>query len=60
MLFCNVFVFQLTLLLTLVRDYYYSVDRGAVYCDERVSLFVCVLVCPRTYLQNYTSDLHNF
>jgi len=25
MLFCNVFVFQLTVLLTLVRDYYYSV-----------------------------------
>ena len=23
-------------------------------------LFVCVFVCPRTYLQNYTSDLHNF
>jgi len=45
MLFCNVFVFQLTVLLTLVRDYYSSVDRGAVYRDERASLSVSLRVC---------------
>jgi len=31
------------------------------YCDERVSIYlsvVCVFVCPRDYLRNYTSDLH--
>ena len=33
-------------------------DRGAEYCDERVCL--CVFVCPRSYLRNYTSDLHQF
>jgi len=26
------------------------------YCDERVCL--CVFVCSRSYLRNYTSDLH--
>ena len=31
-------------------------DREAEYCDERV----CVFVCPRSYLRNYTSDLHLF
>jgi len=35
---------------------YSAPDRGAEYCDERVCL--CVLVCPRSYLRNYTSDLH--
>ena len=29
----------------------------AEYCDERVCLCVCVFVCPRSYLRNYTSDL---
>ena len=61
MLFCNVFVFQLTLLLTLVRDYYYSVDRGAVYCDERVSLSACLSVrehISRTTRQIFTIFEH--
>jgi len=31
-------------------------DGRAEYCDERVCL--CVIVCPRSYLRNYTSDLH--
>ena len=55
MLFCNIFVFQLTVLLTLVRDHYYSVDRGAVYCDERVSLSVCLRVCLSA---NISPELH--
>ena len=29
-------------------------SRGAVYCD----LFVCVSVCPRAYLWNRWTDLH--
>jgi len=33
-------------------------DRGAEYCDDRVCLSVSLLACPRAYLQNYTSDLH--
>jgi len=43
---------------------YCAPDRGAEYCDERVCLSVsvcvcvCVIVCPRSYLRNYTSDLH--
>ena len=32
---------------------YSAPDRRAEYCDERV----CVFVCPRSYLRNYTSDL---
>ena len=51
----------------------YSVpDRGAEYCNERVCLSVCacvracvrvrvrvcVFVCSRSYLWNYTTDLH--
>ena len=28
------------------------------YCNERVCLCVCVFVCPRSYLRNHTSDLH--
>ena len=32
----------------------------AEYCDERVCLSVCVSVCPRSHLRNYTSDLHQF
>ena len=32
----------------------------AEYCDERVCVSVCVFVCPRSYLRNYTSDLHQF
>ena len=43
-------------------------DTGAEYCDECVCLSVClcvcvcvcVFVCPRSYLRNYTSDLHQF
>ena len=33
---------------------------SAKYCDERVCLSVCVFACPRSYLRNYTSDLHEF
>jgi len=33
-------------------------DSGGEYCDERVCLCVCVFVCPRSYLRNCTSDLH--
>jgi len=42
--------------------YYSAPDRGAEYCDERVCLCVCVClsVCSRSYLRNYTSDLHDF
>ena len=43
---------------TLFHIYYSAPDRGAEYCDERVCLSVCVFVCPRSYLWNYTSDLH--
>ena len=35
-------------------------DRGAEYCDERVCVCVCLSVCSRSYLRNYTSDLHDF
>jgi len=35
---------------------YSAPDNEAEYCDERV----CVFVCPRSYLRNYTSDLHLF
>jgi len=45
MLFCKAFVFELTVLLTLVRDHYSSVVGGARYRDERVSLSVCLRVC---------------
>jgi len=38
-----------TIALSLRRRY----DREAQYCDE----CVCVFVCPRLYLRNYTSDL---
>ena len=31
-----------------------------VYCDKRVCLFVSVSVCPRVYLQNHTSSLHQY
>ena len=41
---------------------YSASDRWAEYYDERVCLSVCVsvcvFVCPRSYLRNYTSDLH--
>jgi len=39
---------------------YSAPDRRAEYCDERVclSVCVCVFVCPRAYLRNCTSDLH--
>jgi len=29
----------------------------AEYCDEPVCVCVCMLICPRSYLWNYTSDL---
>ena len=34
--------------------------ESAEYCDERVCLYVCVSVSPRSYLRNYTSksNLH--
>jgi len=37
-------------------------DRRAEYCNEHVCLSVCLclFVCPRSYLRNYTSDLHHF
>jgi len=34
--------------------------RWAEYCDKRVCLSVYVCVSPRSYLRNYTSDLHYF
>jgi len=37
---------------------YSTPDRGAKYCDQRVCLCVFVFVLPRSYLRNYTSDLH--
>jgi len=33
-------------------------DRGAEYFDEYVCLCVCEFVCPRSYLRNNVSDLH--
>ena len=36
---------------------YSAPDCEAEYCDERVRLSVCVCVCLRSYLRNYTSDL---
>ena len=40
----------------------YSPGRGAEYCDELVSpsvcLSVCLCVCPRAYLWNIWTDLH--
>ena len=37
-------------------------DRGAEYCGEHVCVCIClcvyVFVCPRSYLRNYTSDIH--
>ena len=35
-------------------------DRGAEYCDARVSLCVCVFVCPRSYIRNYMSNFQHF
>jgi len=44
---------------TVSRGRCYSAnDRAAEYCDERVCVCVCVCVCQRSYLRNYTSDLH--
>ena len=42
--------------------HYSAPDRAAEYCDERVCLCVrvCVFVCPRSHLRNYTSDLRQF
>jgi len=39
---------------------YSARDRKAEYYDERVCVRVCVClsVCPRSYLRNCTSDLH--
>jgi len=53
-----------SLIAFLLRFHCSASDRGAEYCDERVCLSVClslslsVCVCPRSYLRNYTSDLH--
>ena len=44
-LICVIKFYLLTYLLT-----YFAPDREAKYCDERV----CVFVCPRSYLRNYT------
>ena len=61
MLFCNAFVFELTFLLTLVRDHYSSVVGGAQYCDERVSL-VCLSAClsVREHIFRTTRLITNF
>ena len=32
--------------------------RGAEYCDQFVCMSVCVSVCPRAYLWNRWTDLH--
>jgi len=40
--------------------HYSAPEWGTEYCDERVCLSVSVFVCPRSYLRNYTSDLHQF
>jgi len=40
---------------TVDAAYYSAVDRGAEYC---LFVCVCVCICPRSYLRNYTSDLH--
>ena len=32
--------------------------RGAEYCDQFVCLCVCLSVCPRAYLWNCCTDLH--
>ena len=39
---------------------YFAPGWDAKYCDDRACLFVCLSVCPRAYLWNYTSDLHQF
>ena len=31
---------------------------GAEYCDQLICLSVCVSVCPRAYLWNRWTDLH--
>jgi len=50
----------LTDLVTELLISHYSVsDRGAEYCNERVCVCVCLCVI-RSYLRNYTSDLHHF
>ena len=41
-----------------ISNNYSATDRGEEYCDERVCL--CVFVCPRSSLRNYTSDLYQF
>jgi len=45
-----------------LHQFYPAPNRGAEYCDERVclSVSVCLFVCPRSYLRNYTSDLRQF
>jgi len=39
---------------------YSTLSRGAEYCDEHVCTYmcVCVFVCLRYHIWNYTSDLH--
>ena len=38
---------------------HYSAPLGsAKYCDERVCVCACAFVCLRSYIRNYTSDLH--
>ena len=45
--------------LSLTKHYKYSAPIGsAEYCHERVCLCVRVFVGPRSYLRNYSSDLH--
>jgi len=45
-------------LFALAKHLYYSAPVGqlAQYCDQ----FVCVSVCPRAYLWNRWTDLHDF
>jgi len=33
-------------------------EAVAKYCDEYVSLWVCLSVCPRGYLRNHMCDLY--
>ena len=59
MLFCSVFVFELTVLLTLVRDHYSSVDSGARYCDERVSVCLSACLSVREHISRTTRLITN-
>jgi len=42
---------------SVTRAFYSTPDREAEYCGV---MCVCVFVCPRSYLRNYTADLRQF